>query len=62
MPLSLILKRGGLSISNNWRVIVLLDMVRKLVARVLQEQLQEWTENVVLMLYNSIPQFLCVLS
>ena len=38
-------KKGDLSLCNNWRGIALLDVVGKVVARVLQERLQKLAED-----------------
>ena len=39
-------KKGDLKSCDNWRGIALLDVVGKVVARLLQERLQELVENV----------------
>lgn len=44
--LILLPKKGDLSNCDNWRGIALLDVVRKVVAQVLQERLQELAEDV----------------
>ena len=38
-------KKGNLTKCNNWRGIALLDVVGKVVARVLQQRLQKWQKR-----------------